>query len=161
MAEQSNHRQSNVAVGRLCQGCETLLPPSNGPRARKWCSDSCRKRTLYSGTCVDCGGATDPSNGRANAATRCRNCHNAYRTKWTPEAIVDAIRRWNDAHGRPPGAREWNTTLARKAGLPFRGHEYPGTDTVQTAFGSWNAAIEAAGFEPLPRGIYRSRRVAA
>lgn len=26
------------------EGCESEIPPSRGPRARKWCSDACRKR---------------------------------------------------------------------------------------------------------------------
>lgn len=28
----------------VCEGCGTEIPPSKGPLARKWCSDTCRKR---------------------------------------------------------------------------------------------------------------------
>lgn len=27
-----------------CDGCGASLPPSNGPRSRRWCGDTCRKR---------------------------------------------------------------------------------------------------------------------
>lgn len=57
-----------------CQGCGAELLPSGGNRPRKWCSERCRRRTLYAGTCIDCGGPTDGSNGRARAPERCAGC---------------------------------------------------------------------------------------
>jgi DNA-directed RNA polymerase specialized sigma24 family protein len=66
-----------VSSPAVCQGCGSPLPappPSSG-RRRKWCSEACRKRTLYGGRCVDCGAATSGSEGRgARAPQRCHAC---------------------------------------------------------------------------------------
>lgn len=135
-----------------CKGCDTELPPSRGQRERKWCSDRCRKRTLYGGSCVDCGAATDGSNGRAKAPERCNPCQAIHRTLWTRETIGAAIRQWHFEHGAFPAATDWNATLARRFGRPDRPVDFPSVETVQRVFGSWNAAIRAAGFEPRPVG---------
>lgn len=76
-----------------CAGCGTPItqPPSRG-RRRKWCSDRCRKRTLYSGTCEICGGPTNGSNGRDAASDVCRECHE----QRNAERNAEIIRRWNE-----------------------------------------------------------------
>lgn len=56
--------------------------------------------------------------------------------------IISAIRRFADEHGRPPTCREWKRSE----------RDHPSSTTVRDRFGSWSAAIEAAGFEPLKRG---------
>jgi len=43
----------------------------------KWCSDRCRKRTLYSGVCVDCGGRTYGDRYSAGPIKRCKYCAHA------------------------------------------------------------------------------------
>ncbi len=65
----------------------------------------------------------------------------------TPSSVLDAMWQWNQDHGKPPSAIEW-----AKAGP---GH--PTSTTVQKLFGSWNNAIYAAGFEPIPRGRWMGR----
>lgn len=135
----------------LCEGCETPIAQPRFGR-RKWCSDRCRKATLYGGTCIDCGARTDGSNGPGGAPERCIVCAGRARVVWTREAILAAIRQWAEQHGQPPAATDWNATLARYFYRPERPAEYPSVDTVQREFGSWNAGIAAAGFDPTPVG---------
>lgn len=65
------------------------------------------------------------------------------RGRWTEEAIANAIRRWHAEHGRPPLLEDWRRG----------GRDHPSATTVQRRFGSWNAAIEAAGFASRPPGV--------
>ena len=62
--------------------------------------------------------------------------------KWTRERIVVAMQAWAAERGRPPAADEW-----RVSGL----WEHPSQGTVRNVFGSWSAAVVAAGFVPRPR----------
>lgn len=64
--------------------------------------------------------------------------------KWTKESIKDVIREWAKIYGEPPLSADW-------AG-PYRPFWVPTTHTVRHYFGTWNAAIQAAGFQPRPRG---------
>ena len=64
---------------------------------------------------------------------------------WTREAIICAIQRWVIEYGEPPTSKVWNG--------PRRPAGYPSVPTVKERFGSWNAAIEAAGYRPRPRGV--------
>ena len=76
---------------------------------------------------------------------------------WTRERIIEAIRRWNTTFGTPPAAIDWSPSLARLRGFRERASRFdrgvwPYVTTVRGAFGSWNSAIEAAGFEPRAVG---------
>lgn len=142
-----------------CHGCGAAVAPTTGRgRRRKWCSDRCRKQTLYSVPCEDCGTPLSGSEGRGpNAPTRCTPC-NVRRVQgealWTRASIIEAIRSWAASHGSPPVAPDWNASLARDRGKPDRGSEYPAVATVQNVFGSWRAAIVAAGFDGFAPGCY-------
>ena len=83
------------------------------------------------------------------------------RPYWTPERIVRALQRWTQDHGRPPTAFEWGarrnlpdekrvsaTRQRRRQGVQARWQRWPTYGTVRAVFGSWGAALEAAG---LPR----------
>ena len=137
-----------------CHGCGASLV-KRGNRAPKWCSERCRKQTSYTGTCVDCGGRTGYS-GQVTPYARCNACAGALKKVWTAEAIIEAIRAWADLYGRPPSAVDWSvvqhrefSTFAAKVERFYRGpRAWPHTSTVVYAFGSWSAAIAAAGFEP-------------
>jgi len=63
---------------------------------------------------------------------------------WGPDAIIAAILAWADEHnGQPPKRRDWNVA----------GPDHPGGEPVYRVFGSWRAALTAAGFdtpEPPP-----------
>lgn len=63
--------------------------------------------------------------------------------RWTRPGLVTAIRDFAASAGRPPTADEW-----RVAG------PWPTLKTVMRHFGSWAAAIEAAGFQRPTRGTY-------
>jgi hypothetical protein len=145
-------------VRTTCRGCGEPIDPGTNNRKREWCSDRCRKRTLYSRQCVDCG-ATCNVDGRVEGASeRCGGCSRRYRheaRRWTPEAVIAAIQAWADEHGGvPPVATDWNATVARASGRGARGDEFPSLDSVQAAFGTWSAAITAAGFVPFTSGLY-------
>lgn len=81
----------------------------------------------------------------------------ATRRRWGREAIIAAMRRWNELHGRPPVARDWNPGAARAGGRDDLAERFeregcwPHLTTVRDTFGTWNAALQAAG---LPtRGV--------
>lgn len=144
------NRHSNSLSGRVCAGCETAIPPSRGGPARKWCSEKCRK-AQYGGVCENCGAATDGSYGSALAPKLCRPCRLEEQTTWGADGVLTAIRRWVETYGEPPGEVDWNPNLARRRDHLHRVERYetgnwPSHATVTYHFGSWNAAIEAAGF---------------
>ena len=62
--------------------------------------------------------------------------------RWTPETIVYAITLWYRKHSRTPLTSEWDQA----------GENHPSRQTVARVFGSWNEAMQAAGFTPRPRG---------
>jgi hypothetical protein len=148
-----------MTATRECRGCSSPLEPSKpGGRPRLWCSQRCRRQTLYGGTCAHCGSPTNGSDGPGRASDTCHVCSNRIKhegRKWTPESVVAAIHRWADEHGGvPPVAADWNATMAAKYGRASRPDEYPSAGTVQREFGSWSAAITAAGFDAFPSGCY-------
>lgn len=59
---------------------------------------------------------------------------------WTVPAVVLAIRSWAVEHGEPPRLNDWRLATDHT----------PTATTVQRLFGSWNRAIELAGFQPRP-----------
>lgn len=141
----------------------SLLHDPDGTRERE-------RKARYAGVCANCGGPTQGSDGRGpKASRRCQACEwaNPSTKVWTEETVIAAIRRWEDLYGEPPGAHDWNIAISRRRGRTvaieryLSGH-WPPTTSVRTVFGSWNAAIAAAGFEPLRPAIgRRSNRKAA
>lgn len=78
------------------------------------------------------------------AEGHCFNCGRIMPT-WTPQAIVDALTAWNEAHGRPPTSVDWNCA----------GFGHPTTGTVQNVFGKWGVALRAAGLRQVaPRPLF-------
>lgn len=125
--------------------------------------DRARKKR-YGRDCLTCGKRTDGSGGRAKAPLYCADCAPAAYTVWTREAIILAMQTFAARYGHPPSATEWNPPYARRVGRDDwadRFHsdgDYPQANTAQRAFGSWNAAVAAAGFEPLRSGGGRRAR---
>ena len=64
-------------------------------------------------------------------------------TRWPPPRVLERLQSWAHEHGRPPTLEEW-----RRAGT-----RHPSAATVRRLFGSWNAALVAAGFEMRPPGV--------
>jgi hypothetical protein len=69
------------------------------------------------------------------------------RVLWTRETILYALDLWHRKHLRAPSAREWWCA----------GPNHPSSWTVIKVFGSWNAAIAAAGLRVRARGEARTR----
>lgn len=106
------------------------------------------RRETYRGRCA-CGAPTTGCNGRAQAPKECLACLHRRQheeRQWKPEAIIDAIRAWFDSRGRPPVATDWH--------IVPEGEVVPSVNSVQREFGTWNAAIAAAGFTPFETGHY-------
>jgi len=60
--------------------------------------------------------------------------------RWTRERVIAALEAWVGAHGCAPSCQD----RARA------GSEHPGGKTVSDLFGSWSAALAAAGVQPRP-----------
>lgn len=71
---------------------------------------------------------------------------------WTPKLIVAAIQEWAEIHGQPPTRDMW-----RGKSKPSERGRWPSANSVDRNFGSWNAAIAAAGFEPRAQGENRRK----
>lgn len=61
------------------------------------------------------------------------------RDQWDRERILEAIRRFARRHGRPPSSEEWQLKGPQRN---------PTAAVVRRHFGSFTAALAAAGFEP-------------
>jgi Homing endonuclease associated repeat len=72
--------------------------------------------------------------------------------RWTERRIREALWDWEAEHGRPPTHDEW------VAADPAR--RRPTAETVKGVFGSWNAGLEAAGFEARGPADRPSRQAA-
>jgi hypothetical protein len=100
----------------------------------------------YREPCRDCGVLTTGRSDPSAPAQRCPECRVKAQVVWTLDTVVAAIRRWHDEHGRPPMSDEWQR----------RGPWWPSTRSVFGVAGSWNAAIQAAGFAAVPAGQKRT-----
>jgi hypothetical protein len=67
---------------------------------------------------------------------------------WTEERIIAALRRDGKRRGRPPRSTEWKRAARRR-------RERPVSERVWKVFGSWDAALVAAGLDPEGRGADR------
>jgi hypothetical protein len=94
---------------------------------------------------------------------QCQACGVAARLPARRQRILDAIRRWESLYGRPPTAQCWNVAMARRDGRldlveRYESGDWPCVPQVQKVFGTWSAAIAAAGFAPRRIGErYRER----
>jgi len=75
---------------------------------------------------------------------------------WTKQRVIRAIQRFYEHHGRVPSRNDFCAPRSRAAkGLFAQGykrHEFPSDSTAVALFGSWTAAVSAAGFSPRLRG---------
>lgn len=128
-----------------------LADPS-GERARA-------RRLRNARPCVDRGRLVNLDGRVTNPAERCVPCSVALRKVWTRDAIVAAIRLWADRHdGQPPRVVDFcpSPSMVANARGPVmpRNYDYPHSSCVAREFGSWNAAITAAGYRPREFGKY-------
>ena len=90
---------------------------------------------------------------RRSAASAGSRAAPAGRARFTEEELLAAVRRWAERYGGPPRASDWEPSRARLAGRPlqierFRAGDWPSAGMLRRRFGSFNAALRAAGFEP-------------
>lgn len=137
------------------------------------------RKASYQGTCGLCGGPTDGSNGYDQAPRFCLRCEPIARRierGWTPARIVAAFQEAARILGRPP------TTTDRMAAPTIRarlsearlveadvlqeaianGLRFPSPGAVLAVFGSWAAALKAAGLPVEQNGgspSHRGRRL--
>lgn len=102
-----------------------------------------------------------------NAAFCSRKCAALARWEtrrvWTPEGILEAIRAWADEHGSAPAMVDWDSykalhstsdpARAERAARLVKAQRVPCRNTVIHHFGSWNAAIAAAGLPTRRQGV--------
>jgi hypothetical protein len=149
-----NYQAIAPRLGVAWRTVRDLLNDPDGSKARA-------RKDSYRGTCRECGAPTTGCYGPGKAPTKCAACeranpHNRY---WTRELVIDAIREYARIYGRPPASTDWNPAHARKLGHPEKARQFyddacwPATVTVILVFGSWNAAIEAAGHPPRKAGV--------
>ena len=83
--------------GQVCAGCGEELPS----RARKWCSERCRKGS-YGDPCVRCGARTTYGAEHARVdEPHCARCENERRTAERDERVAEIVHYraagWSDA----------------------------------------------------------------
>jgi hypothetical protein len=86
-----------------------------------------------------------------------RKAHFAFHRKWTDEMLLDGLRDCARFYGREPTAMDLNRAMAKARGhgeramtADFEG--WPSATVVQERFGSWRAALCAAGFSDRSSG---------
>jgi hypothetical protein len=128
-----------------CPRCGSPIRQAARGRTRIFCTDRCRKQFNYSTPCVDCGCETNGSDGRGH--TRCGVCRARYQHEakfWTQERVLSAIRRAAAENGGvAPSVAIWFSDRPDWA---------PSPNVVGREFGSWSAAVRAAGVQPARRG---------
>jgi len=107
---------------------------------------------LRAGSCDRCGAVIVQS-----STGLCRKCAHP-RSSWTPEEILEAVRRWTDQEGQAPTRDHWRPGNERwRREFPA----WPTATIVVWAFGRWNAALEAAGYEPRGRSWSKNETLEA
>ncbi len=123
-------------------------------RMRKLAREYKQRRT---GTCRVCG-ATTSYNGKRDkpVSDRCPSCARreagARQTELTREIMLIAIRDWTRRFGQPPRSTDWHRARLTGSRLALA-QRYPHAPSVIRMFGSWRAALEAAGCEPDEREV--------
>lgn len=115
------------------------------------------RKMKNSRACLDCGTTINKDGSVANPSIRCLKCEGTRKREDSRKWIVESMQEWSLMFCAPPSALDWNPTHARKS--PYcawkadryerTGVRWPSTSLVQANFGSWNAGLTAAGFDPL------------
>lgn len=92
---------------------------------------------------------------RGLAATPVNGHGSARSPRFSPEEIIARIQDWSRLHGEPPTIRDWDPSRARRAGQIWRAERFeagawPSVGMVKRQFGTFNAAVQAAGLAPRP-----------
>lgn len=101
------------------------------------------RRYLRAHLCPDCGGPVVSPRGR-----RCTSCAPKVRPRnWASQSLLLALRAWGDEHGAPPSTEDWSPSADRRRRWAREYPRWPSATQVQCAFGTWGAALEAAGYQ--------------
>lgn len=140
-------------TGRSRSYAYQILTDPHGVKARQrkgtYICERCRREKQHDGT--------------RQRPTHCITCAGAIAGERARERVLTALREWAELYGRPPSATDWNPSAwghyspERRALMEDRhsARKWPHLSGVQTLFGSWNEAIEAAGFDPVKPGERR------
>jgi Homing endonuclease associated repeat len=128
-----------------------------------------RRREDYRGSCRGCGARTSGGRGRASAPDWCARCSRERLRVWSEEQIVAAIGAWSELTGAPPTVGDWSPAHAPAGHLGSARYledpgRWPSAALVRQRFGSFRAAVAAAGFRPMalgPRPRWTRERIAA
>lgn len=122
-----------------------------------------RKARLYSFECSGCG-KTIVANGTKELANRtgyCQPCLGARERGMSRRWILESMAEWEDRFGVPPTATDWNPQAAYAKSVAWKAQRladtdrpWPSVSSVQAIFGSWNAALQAAGYDTFEPGYY-------
>jgi Homing endonuclease associated repeat len=156
-------RKIAAALGISRSYADALLNDPDGSAARA-------RKDGYRRPCPDCGKLMAGSNGfGAFAPKRCRKCAAEASRVWTSDEVVRVFQRFAEKHGCAPSAADymlrfpsqWEHAsperLAEADRIARSGPQLPAPPTVQGIFGSWNAAVRAAGLKANPPGGAGSR----
>jgi hypothetical protein len=82
-----------------------------------------------------------------------------------PDAILVAIREWTRRYGDVPAMSDWDPVRARRLGqewriVRYRSGDWPSARSVARHFGSFRAAVTAAGLVPRERALSATAREA-
>jgi transcriptional regulator with XRE-family HTH domain len=121
------------------------------------------RKDSYAAPCVECGAPTSGSEGRRKRPL-CEKCAHAEATEasriWTRERLIESIQWWARIYGDAPAMPDFYPSMCRRMGDEHRARRaerhiregyIPWFMSVVQVFGSWNAAIESAGFQPRAR----------
>lgn len=142
------------AIGERLGASPTTIHRWVNPQYARRQNEASRKyKVSLRGTCRECGGITKYSAKRGRPVSDiCAPCYHRLRyenRKWTRATIIQEIKHYSARYGGPPAASDWTGANKRRDG-----HRYPPLQSVQREFGSWAAAIEAAGFRRPRPGYY-------
>lgn len=148
---------ARLGISRSYASCLAIDPDGSQVRARK---DSYRQ------PCPHCGEPMTGTFGRTRQPTMCAKCALAAQHEdrhWTPEEVIAAFQTFHERFGRSPGAADamglhastrdkWSPERAREIEAARAERLLPIPSTVQREFGSWAAALTAAGLDQNPTG---------
>jgi len=84
--------------------------------------------------------------------------HRGLHSKWNQEKIIRVLKEHEARVGRPLAAPDFNVAEAKKRGMMRRvemylTHDLPSLNAIQRHFGSWSAAVRAAGLQEARSGM--------
>lgn len=127
-------------------------------------SRSRARKDRYSRSCPDCGDPMSGSDGLTGGPDYCADCAPAHSRVWTRDVIIAAFQEFHREWGHAPSSNLGTILCPSQRGSAERLAEaaqntvrLPYHSVVKAEFGSWPAAIEAAGLSPLPRERRRRR----